>query len=137
MNKNFFRISFLVGCLLTVLACSEKPKKIIGIKIYQYDGDVQQLVEHWKDIGINTAFISEGLAVNKTFREVLRENSIPVYIIFPVFFNPAALAADTTLFAVTDQGKMAKDEWVEFVCPSRKNYRSEQIASVKQLVNNF
>lgn len=137
MNKNFFRISLLLGCLLTVLACSEKPKKIIGIKIYQYNGEVNELVEQWQDIGINTAFISEGLAANKNFREVLRENSIPVYIIFPVFFNPLALAADTTLFAVTDRGEMAKDEWVEFVCPSRKNYRSQQIASVKQLVNDL
>jgi hypothetical protein len=54
-----------------------------------------------------------------------------------VFFNPQILAADSTLYAVTDQGKIAKDEWVEFVCPSRKNYRSRQISALKKLVSDL
>ncbi|MEX1241622.1 MAG: hypothetical protein WEB30_18005, partial [Cyclobacteriaceae bacterium] len=131
------RIAVLLCCFLTIFSCTEKPHKIIGIKIYHYSGDVDALVQKWKDIGINTAFISEDLAANNSFREVLRKNTIPVYVIFPAFFNPRVLAADSTLYAVTDQGKIAKDEWVEFVCPSRKNYRSQQVSALKKVVSDL
>ena len=132
------RFRTLLLCLLfTALACSEKPEKIIGIKIYDYDDDVNKLAERWRDIGINTVFTSETLARDRAFREVLREKEIPVYVIFPVFFNPVLLASDTTLFGITSEGTKAKDEWVEFVCPSRKNYRAEQIVFVQELVRDL
>ena len=126
---------FFIFCAILLFENScNKSDRIIGIKIYEYDKDFHELVSRWNDMGINTAFVSKELAGNKDFRTVLKENDIPVYIIFPVFYNPVALQADSTLYAITNEGKIAKDEWVEFVCPSRQNYRSQQIEALKKLV---
>ena len=66
-------------------------KKIVGIKIYEYSKDLNSVVDRWKDMGINTAFISKELAANTSFRQLLKENNINVYIIFPVFYDPELL----------------------------------------------
>ncbi len=131
-------IVFLVlQVILACFSCSRDPEKIIGMKIYDYSGDFNLLVDKWKDMGINTAFISKELAANTVFRQLLKENSIQVYIIFPVFYDPALLQQDSTLYAITDKGKIAKDEWVEFVCPSRTAYRSLKIAEAADLVSKL
>lgn len=117
--------------------CNPKPEKIIGIKIYEYNKDFDSLVNKWKEMGINTAFVSVDLAGNMTFRKVLKENKIRVFIIFPVFYNPELLHRDSSLYAITDKGRKAKDDWVEFVCPSRKDYRSTKISEAAEIVNRL
>jgi hypothetical protein len=63
--------------------CTQKTGKIIGVKIYEYLGDYDELAGKWADIGINTAFVSTSLAANDTFRRAQKNNI--VYVIFPVF----------------------------------------------------
>ena len=130
-------LSLSFSCLLLLYSCSGKSDRVVGIKIYQYTGNADTLVRKWKDIGINTAFVSRDLAANNFFREVLRKNAIPTYVILPVFYNPPALSGDSSLYAITDEGKIAKDGWVEFVCPSRKDYRSRQISVLKEVVSDL
>jgi len=114
--------------------CNRKSEKIIGIKIYEYNKDFNALADNWKKMGINTAFISTDLAANTTLRQILKDNNIRVYIIFPVFCNPELLHQDSTLYAITDKGIIAKDDWVEFVCPSRIAYRAMKIDEAAELV---
>jgi hypothetical protein len=123
--------------MLACFSCNRDPEKIIGIKIYEYDKDFNQLVEKWKDMGINTAFVSKELAGNTTFRQILKANDIRAYIIFPVFYDPELLKHDSTLYAITDKGKIAKDDWVEFVCPSRAAYRTLKIDEAAELVRTL
>jgi hypothetical protein len=118
-------------------SCSRNTEKIIGIKIYEYDKDFNQLVEMWKDMGINTAFISKELATNTLFRQILKANGIRVYIIFPVFYDPELLQHDSSLYAITDKGTIARDDWVEFVCPSRTTYRTLRINEAAELVRRL
>ena len=123
--------------ILAFPGCSHKPEKIIGIKIYEYNKDFNPLVAKWKDMGINTAFISKELAANTEFRQLLKENNIGVYIIFPVFYDPDRLKDDSTLYAITDKGRIAKDDWVEFACPSRLSYRNQKISEAADLVRSL
>jgi len=50
---------------------------------------------------------------------------------------PEELEKKSDLFAVTDVGKKASEELVKFVCPSRKDYRTQRIEYVKNLVREF
>jgi hypothetical protein len=136
MKRQFIVLLFLQVMFLC-FSCKNDTEKIIGIKIYEYDKDFNQLVEKWKDMGINTAFISKELAANTLFRQILRANDIKVYIIFPVFYDPELLQHDSTLYAITDKGRIAKDDWVEFVCPSCIAYRKMKIDEAAELVRRL
>jgi hypothetical protein len=124
-------ILFFFGC------SSHRPSRIIGIKIYDYHGDYGILAEKWREMGINTAFVSETLAANDTFRQALRERDISVFIIFPVFQNPELLKKDSSMFAITSGGLKAKDDWVEFVCPSRVAYRKEKTDELSGIIRSL
>jgi hypothetical protein len=131
-------IIFLVLLVMPAFfSCNRSPERIIGVKIYEYDKDFNQLADKWKEMGINTAFISKELAANPLFRQVLRQNKIKVYIIFPVFYDPAILKHDSSLYAITDKGRIAKDDWVEFICPSRINYRTLKVKEAADLVRKL
>jgi hypothetical protein len=131
-------IVFLVlQVMLVFFNCQRNPERIIGIKIYEYDKDFNLLVDKWKEMGINTAFVSKELATNTLFRQILKQNNIQVYIIFPVFYDPALLQHDSSLYAITDKGRIAKDDWVEFVCPSRITYRTLKINEAADLVRKL
>ena len=126
----------LLGMLM-LLRCNQSPQKIVGIKVYEYDKDFGELADKWKEMGINTAFVSTQLAENKAFRQVMKTNKIKIYIIFPVFYNPELLKHDTTQYAITSSGRRAKDDWVEFVCPSRSAYRKMKVDEAAELVSKL
>jgi len=126
-----FPILFLCSCI------SQSVSKIIGIKIYDYHGDYGILASKWNEMGINCAFVSASLAANDTFRQALRKRDISVFIIFPVFQNPELLKKDSTLYAITSKGLRAKDDWVEFVCPSRKQYREIKIDELSAVIRDL
>jgi hypothetical protein len=150
-NRGFFLILFhkspdmknlIIGfivlqSILAFACCSREPEKIIGIKIYEYDKEYNQLIDKWKNMGINTAFISKELAANSSFRQILKSNNIKVFIIFPVFYDPESLKKDSTLYAITNNGKTAKDDWVEFVCPSRTSFRKMKIDEAAGLIREL
>lgn len=123
--------------LLSASGCKHVPEKIIGIKIYEYDRDFTMLAAQWNKMGINTAFVSKELAANDTFRQILKEHAIRVFVIFPVFQDPAALKLDSSLYAITDKGRIAKDNWVEFACPSRSDFRANKIREAAELARNL
>jgi len=110
------------------------PTKIIGVKIYETQENYEPLFQQWKEMGINTAFVSVALAYDQLFRKHAVENKVQVFIILPVFFNSDALIENPEWYAITEHGKVAKEEWVEFISPSNKEYRSERIDFIKKVV---
>lgn len=131
--KSLLFLAVVIACC----NCKYEPDKIAGVKIYEYQGDYEALAERWAGIGINTAFVSTTLAANEPFREALKKNHIPVFIIFPVFQNPEALKNDSGMIAITNKGLKAKDDWVEFVCPSRISYRKSKVDEMAGLVSRL
>lgn len=122
---------------LMLLNCSNynnSEELIKGVKIYDYSGDYDELFKKWNDIGINTVFTGISLDSNKIFRSKAKENNIKRFVIVPIFFNPEFLKDNPDYYALTLQGEKAKDDWVEFVCPSRKDYRKKRIEYIKNLI---
>jgi hypothetical protein len=110
---------------------------MIGVKIYAHEGALPELFGEWRSLGINTVFVSPELAAQGQFRELARQHGISVFLILPIFFNPEELRSDAELYALTDRGDRAKDDWVEFVCPTRSAYRSRRIEWIKTLVRKL
>jgi hypothetical protein len=131
------KLTIILLVIITCAGCKHDVETIIGVKIYEYDNDFNLLIGQWKEMGVNTAFVSEELAADKPFRQLLKDNNIQVYIIFPVFYNPELLHQDSTLYAITDKGDIASGDWVEFVCPSRTAYRKSKVDEAADLIRTL
>jgi hypothetical protein len=134
-------LSFLpILCLFLVFSCG-KPEisdtMIIGVKVYDHEGDLEDLFARWQGAGINTLFVSPQLARKPGFMELAEKYSMPVYLIVPTFYNPEALKADSSLYAITAEGQKAMDDWVEFICPNRRQYREDHLEYLKSLVREI
>jgi hypothetical protein len=121
-----FLVSVFTGC----------QEKMIGIKIYNIDRELNALFEEWDDLGINAVFASPSV-FNGQFTALAKKHDIQTFIILPVFYNPDVLKDQPDLYAITDKGEKAIDDWVEFVCPSREDYRKTKIEYISQLVRDL
>jgi hypothetical protein len=110
---------------------SKPDDRVIGIKIYEYDGDARTLFDALAQMGINTVFASETLCANADFRQRARERKMKVFLIEPIFFDAQALKADPDLYAITSRGERAREDWVEFVCPTREEFRQRKITALR------
>jgi hypothetical protein len=135
--KGIYRLSLL---LLLVSGCrtpsSENPTKerIVGVKIYAYEGNKETLFSRWVDLGVNVVLVSESLDADPEFQRLARLHDVKRFVIFPVFFDPDALDAEPTLSAQDDQGNPAIEEWVRFVCPSRPSFRRKKVEEANRIV---
>lgn len=136
MRKLFVIVSILIFCY-AFCSCTKENGRITGIKIYDYKGDYDQLTAKWKSMGINTCFAGESLAGNKTFRKAFGKSKKSIYVIFPVFQDPEILRKDSSLYAFDNKGRIAKSDWVEFVCPSRQKYRTSKTNELAGLIRRL
>lgn len=123
--------------LILVQACTpDMDRTVIGAKIYAHDGPYDQLFRKWNQMGINTGFCSKELISDPGFIREARKHQITTYVIFPVFFNPDEIAGSPKLAAIKQDGTVASEDWVEFVCPSREDYRQQIIQQARQVVRD-
>jgi len=115
----------------------EKEIPIVGVKVYDVEGDYRVLFDEWRELGVNTVFSSVSLLSNDSFSALAEQNDISTFIILPIFYNAEALSQDSSLYAITNLGEKAIDDWVTFICPSREDYRQQQTAYIKQLVRDL
>jgi len=132
---------YLFSCLLIFLllfqGCSpEEQHTLIGAKIYENSGSYKLLFEQWNDLGINTGFCSQRLISDREFMKEAGEHNISTFVIFPVFFNSEVLAKSPDLSAINRNGEAAAEEWVEFVCPSREDYRQQMVEHARRIVRD-
>jgi len=126
-----------LGCVDTPPASQGDGRPIVGVKIYETDRDFPGLFDEWADLGINTVFAGRSLASVEGFRETAEQTGTGIFVIFPVFFAPDELAADPDLWAVTAEGARAKEDWVEFACPSRSDLRKERVEEARAIVREL
>ncbi|HVP89749.1 MAG TPA: hypothetical protein VMS75_00890 [Terriglobales bacterium] len=113
---------------------SRRERPLVGVKVYEHAGDLSALFSAWREAGINAAFVSPALLSNSEFRALAKKNGVATFVIFPVFFDAEALARRPDLYATTDKGGRAADDWVRFVCPTRADYRAEKAAALERIV---
>ena len=110
---------------------------VIGVKIYDTERELPGLFDEWRALGINTVFAGEELASRGEFRKRAEETGMDLFVIFPVFFAPDELAEDPDLWAVTADGARAKEDWVEFACPSRADFRGRRVEEAREIVRRL
>ncbi len=145
MSKKLMSAVLLWACLKVPMAAAvsggldlkDNQNLLIGVKIYAHEGALPELFGEWHSLGINAVFVSPALAAQGQFRALARERGISVFLILPIFFNPEELKGDAGLYALTNRGVKAKDDWVEFVCPTRSAYRSRRVEWIKTLVREL
>jgi hypothetical protein len=125
---------FLSACGPTKTGRAAAGRPVVGVKIYEAAPPFDGLFRDWRDLGVNTLFVSETLARNGDFRTLAATNDLPLFVIFPVFQSPEAIKDDPGLAAVTAAGTPAREEWVEFVCPAREDFLSRKIDELRSLV---
>lgn len=138
MKSIIILYSFVLSLLL-LTNCSNEQKseqdaKIYGVKIYEYEGNLNSLFESWDNYGINTVFASTDLLSVEEFKSLAKDFGIKTFAILPIFFAPEELEKDSTLFAITQFGNHAESEWVQFVCPSAENFRQSKIEFITDFV---
>lgn len=129
---------FLLFLLFVTFSCKPPSldNKIVGVKIYNHEGDFGLLIEEWNSIGINTAFVSKELLANNEFRNSARNERIKTFVVLPIFFDEK-LDEHSEFHAINSDGKIASDEWVKFACPSNPEYRNIKINSIVKLVEEL
>jgi hypothetical protein len=139
-----FSLFIIVFLCALLFFCSDgrdeaktKKEPLIGVKIYEYGGALEELFSEWVHMKIDTAFVSESLLSNRQFRDLAKKHSITLFVILPIFYNPEALSRNPDLYAITDKGERAKEEWVEFICPTSVEYKEQRIADIQQIVREF
>lgn len=139
MRYFFILISIFIwifsGCVKKKNFQDESPL-MIGVKVYHIDRELDTLFNEWEELGINTVFTSPSVFEDE-FRLLAEKHQIRTFIILPVFYDPRALEADPDLYAITDQGEKAIEEWVEFVCPSREDYNNQKVEYIKKLIQEL
>ncbi len=113
---------------------SRRNGLLIGAKIYEYKGAYPGLFSDWRETGIDTAFVSQALISDPEFRRLAKEKGVATFVIFPVFFDAEALASRPDLHAVTDRGAWAEEDWVKFVCPTRRDFLAEKAETLRKLI---
>ena len=132
-------LAVLVLSLVLTPACGRRdgagpPRPVVGIKIYDASPPFEGLFRVWRELGVNTLFVSEALARTQEFRALAAAQGLLLFVIFPVFQDPEAIKENPGLAAVTAAGTPARDEWVEFVCPAREDYLRRKTDQLKRLV---
>jgi hypothetical protein len=136
----FLGFAVLVPFLALTPACggggrgaAERP--VVGVKIYEAAPPFDGLFRQWRDLGINTLFVSEALLTNAEFRALARADRLRIFLIYPVFQSPEAIKEDPKIAAITASGAPARDEWVEFVCPTKgDSYLERRIGHLRNLI---
>jgi len=138
--KMIKRIITVVSVFIILISCTENnfnkdnKTKIIGVKIYEHKDNFENLFNKWKEVGINTVVASVELLSNSEFKNLAKQNNINTFVILPIFYAPEELEKDSTLYAITQHGKKAEQEWVKFVCPSEQEYIKDKIKFITNFV---
>jgi hypothetical protein len=135
MSLRYLLHGLLILCLAPGCAPREDPL-LIGAKIYEHSGSYDRLFDQWNDLGINTGFCSQELISDSEFMMQAREHGVSTFLIFPVFYNPEELMLSPGLTAIKSDGLPAAEEWVEFICPSRVNYRNKVVEKARRMIRD-
>ena len=133
MNGNpVLRILLLLLLFIPLGAVLEDGRFVAAVKVYELADDcLVTTVNQWKRLGINAVFAPQELLERHTaLRPLMAEKGMALFLIVPVYYHPEAVKSRPEIRAVRADGKPAQVDWVEFVCPTHKEYRRERIREI-------
>jgi len=77
------------------------------------------------------------LAKNKEFYIKAKKYGIKTFTVFPVFCSPGKEFENKKFYAIDGYGNIAKDEWVNFACPSNEEYRKLKLKELKNIIKKY
>lgn len=110
---------------------------MVGIKVYNRCRNLEDTFKEWKDLGIDTIFPYPEYAEKPVVRELASKNKINLFLTVPIFQDRERLKGDPSLYAITQNGEKAIDDWVHFVCPSKKEYINYKIEVIKDSIKKY
>lgn len=105
---------------------------MIGAKFYSIPRHYDQFIQKWKASGLDTAFVGPEVWKNRDFCTRLQADNIDVYLIFPAFYEPE-LTDNSSSYAITENGTIAKSEWVQFACPNNQEFFQSRLSLLRQI----
>lgn len=110
---------------------------MIGLKIYKSPSDYNEFINRINILKVDSVFVGDSAASDLSFQSFLKMQGKKIYYIFQTFYNPEYLKNHKESYAVTKNGNIAKDEWVEFVCPTDPLYQSELLTRLENIINKY
>lgn len=110
---------------------------IIGIKLYKDPENLNRFLEDLKELNINSVFLGDAALNNPQLFNILNNKGFSTYYIHQTFYNPEYLKSHPTSYALTQTGEIAKDEWVEFICPTDRDYLNFLKSRLNHIVTEY
>ena len=110
---------------------------MVGIKVYNKCEDIKSAFRQWKDLGIDTIFPYPEHAQNLELKQYAVEYGIKLFLTIPIFHNPEYLKTNPSCYSIQADGKRAKDHWLEFICPSNKEYKNQRVDYIRNIIERF
>lgn len=107
-----------------------------GILLYDINEEIPEIIAGIKTLGFNT-IVTIPECVNDDLIKKAKEANIDLYIDFSVFYNPDFLKDNPDYYAITNNGEKAMEDWVHFVCPSKKDYLDKCKLHLKELLSKY
>lgn len=110
---------------------------MFAIKIYEVPSDLESFFNKIRQLKVDSVFLGDSAIKTKDFMQELNKRSIKTYFVFRTFYNPEYLKEHPDSYALVEDGTIAKDEWVEFVCPTNPDYINYLLNRIEQVINEY
>ncbi|MBQ0165851.1 MAG: hypothetical protein KBT02_01925 [Treponema sp.] len=92
---------------------------MFAVKIYAAPADIDTTVAQWKQLGFDTIMVGRACLKDAAFIEKLHEAGFALSVVEPLFLADEGTAPFSDYRpALFEDGSVAVDDWVRFVCPS-------------------
>ncbi len=110
---------------------------MLAIKLYNIPEDLLDFISKLKILNIDSVFLGDEASRSIELHKILLDHKIKRYFVFQTFYNPKYLNDHPESYSITSNGKQAIDEWVEFVCPTDREYQVELLSRLKSVIDIY
>lgn len=110
---------------------------MIGIKIYEVPKNLESFFYKIKQLHVDSVFLGDAALESSDFMHLLNKKGIKTYFVFRTFYNPEYLKEHPESYALVEDGSIAIDEWVEFVCPTDPDYINYLLKRVEEVIIEY
>ena len=101
-----------------------------GAKVFQSEAPLSQAEE----ADVSLLFVSPALASQNNFLQEAHAKGLQIFVTFGVFYNPGYATNHPDALAITNTGEIARDHWLEMICPSNRDYKEAFKKQLKEFV---